>query len=177
VSNESALRQALALALEDLAQATSFATKKARDRNAQTLATGVAALTAQAAAEPPPYDETAKPIWDELSEIGRSMPAAQAAPSEPVAYPPLPVPWEEAAGFMDAEGEGCVDLFTADQMRAYVDADRARQASPPVAITAKVCTQREKCSPDAKSDTVSSGITSLTTKCRLCGTIIRHDWD
>jgi hypothetical protein len=33
------------------------------------------------------YDDTAKPIWDELSEIGRSMPAVEPpAPSEPVAW-------------------------------------------------------------------------------------------
>ena len=52
-------------------------------------------------------------------------------------------------------------------------AGKAKAESQP----SKVCTEREKCSPDAKSDTISSGPYSLTTKCRLCGKIIRSDWD
>lgn len=56
-------------------------------------------------------------------------------PSTTVDYPPLPEPaqGEQSEGYMS----GCPDLipatpdfYTADQMRAYVDADRAQRAKP-----------------------------------------------
>lgn len=49
-----------------------------------------------------------------------------------------------------------------------------RRVVPPVP---KRCSDREQCSPDARYDTVSSGVYSLTLKCRLCGGIRRSDWD
>jgi hypothetical protein len=40
------------------------------------------------------------------------------------------------------------------------------------------CTDRVKCQgEDTLYDTVSSGVYSLTLKCRACGFIVRHDWD
>jgi hypothetical protein len=39
------------------------------------------------------------------------------------------------------------------------------------------CDDRTKCSPDARHDAVSHGLTSVTLKCRLCGGIFRRDWD
>lgn len=39
------------------------------------------------------------------------------------------------------------------------------------------CTGGVKCSEDARYDEVSHGVYSLTLKCRLCGAIVRHDWD
>lgn len=42
----------------------------------------------------------------------------------------------------------------------------------------KRCTEREKCQGElTRYDTVSSGLTSITLKCRACGAIVRHDWD
>ena len=42
----------------------------------------------------------------------------------------------------------------------------------------KRCTDRVKCQgDDTRYDTVSSGVYSLTLKCRACGFIVRHDWD
>jgi hypothetical protein len=42
----------------------------------------------------------------------------------------------------------------------------------------KVRTDREKCQGEAtRYDTVSSGVYSLTLKCRACGFVVRHDWD
>lgn len=41
----------------------------------------------------------------------------------------------------------------------------------------KRCTGDVKCSEDARYDQVAYGPYSLTLKCRLCGAIVRHDWD
>lgn len=41
----------------------------------------------------------------------------------------------------------------------------------------KRCTGGVKCSENARYDEVSHGVYSLTLKCRLCGAIVRHDWD
>lgn len=42
----------------------------------------------------------------------------------------------------------------------------------------KRCTEREECQgADTRYDTVSSGVYSLTLKCRACGFVVRHDWD
>lgn len=48
----------------------------------------------------------------------------------------------------------------------------------PSVMQQRRCTEREKCNGEATTyDTVSSGVYSLTLKCRACGFVVRHDWD
>ena len=60
------------------------------------------------------------------------------------------------------------------------------QTDPPAKVASndrlgvepKRCTTRVKCQgDDTRYDTVSSGVYSLTLKCRACGFVVRHDWD
>lgn len=39
------------------------------------------------------------------------------------------------------------------------------------------CTDQQACCPDARYDAIAHGAYSVTLKCRVCGIVIRRDWD
>jgi len=87
--------------------------------------------------------------------------AARAFPDAP-AITELPDAWlVHGTEVTEAEHR---DFQQAITERARADQDRR-------------CTSNEKCCPDARYDDVIHGITSLTVRCRVCGAIVRHDWD